>query len=75
MICRKIANSCNRYALYVYSGIDILSPCFLCLVQDAPALPVCGVVIATATVLPGVNPLEQDVFKSHAAASVLLFFI
>ena len=69
-------NNKNRYALDLYSGIDILSSCFLCLVQDAPALRICRVFIATATVLPEVNPLEHDVFQSHAAASsVLLFFI
>ena len=34
---------------------------FLCLVQDVPALPVCRVFVATATVLYGVNPLEHDV--------------
>ena len=41
--------------------MDILSLCFLCPVQDAPTLPVCRVFVATATTLPGVNPLEYDV--------------
>ena len=43
------------------SGMDVLSSCFLRLVQDAPALPVCRTFVATATVSPGVNPLEPDV--------------
>ena len=32
MLCRRIANFCNKDAIYLYSGIDILSSCFLCLV-------------------------------------------
>ena len=44
-----------------YSGRNILSSCFLCLVQDAPALPICHGFVATAIVLPEVNPLEHDV--------------
>ena len=61
MLYRKVAKYCDRYALYLHSGMDILSYCFLCLVQDAPALPLCGVFVATAIVLPGVKPLEYDV--------------
>ena len=41
--------------------MDIVSYCFLCLVQDAPALLICRVFVATATVLPGVKALEHDV--------------
>ena len=74
MLCRRIASSCNRCALYLYSGVNILSSCFLLLVQYAPALPICRAFVATATVLPGVNPLEPDVpLQSHAVAPVLLF--
>ena len=61
MPCSRIAKSCTRYVLYLHSGMDILSPCFLRLVQDAPALPVCSAFVATATILPGVNSLEPDV--------------
>ena len=61
MLCRKISNSCDRVALNLYSGMDILSFCFLCLIQDASALSICRVFVATATTLPGVNPLEYDV--------------
>ena len=41
--------------------MEILSSCFLRLVQDALALSVCRTFVATATILPGVNPLEPDV--------------
>ena len=61
MLCTRIAKSRNRYALYLYSGMDIFSSCFLYLAQDAPALSFCRAFVATTTVLPGVNPLEPDV--------------
>ena len=73
MLCRRIVNSCDRYALYLYSGMDILSSCFLCLVQHAPTLPVCRAFVVTATVLPGFKPVDMMFLQSHAAASVLLF--
>ena len=60
-LCSRIAKSCTRYALHLYSRIDILGSCFLCLVQDAPALPFCRAFVATATILPGVYPLKADV--------------
>ena len=60
-LCSRIAVSCTRHALHLYSGIDILSSCFLCLVQDVPALPLCRAFVATATILPGVYPLKPDV--------------
>ena len=41
--------------------MNIFRFCFLCLVRDAPALLVCRVSVATATVLPGVKALEHDV--------------
>ena len=70
MLCRRITNSSNMYVLYVYSGMDILSSCFLCLVQDAAALPICRAFVATAKVLPRVNPLEPDVsLKSRCRIS------
>ena len=53
--------SCTRYALYPHSGMEILSSCFPRLVQDALDLPVCRAFVATATILPGVNPPEPDV--------------
>ena len=40
--------------------MEILSSCFPRLVQDALDLPVCRPFVATATILPGVNPLEPD---------------
>ena len=49
------------YALYPLSGMKILSSYFPRLVQDALDLPVCRAFVATATILPGVNPLEPDV--------------
>ena len=53
-----------------YSGRDILSSCFLCRVQDAPALSVCRGFVATAIVLSEVNPLEHDVpLKSRCRIS------
>ena len=71
VMCCRIDNSCDRYTLYLYFGIDILSSCFLCLVRDAPALPgwlpaagllsLFRVFVLTAAVLPGVNPLTHDV--------------
>ena len=65
--------TCDRYALYLYSGMDILSSCFLCLVEDAPALLVCCAFVATATILPGVNPLETGVppqSRCHTSTAV-----
>ena len=53
--------ACARYALYPHSGMEILSSCFPRLVQDALHLPVCRAFVVTATILPGVNPLEPDV--------------
>ena len=53
--------SCAGYALYPHSGMEIFSSCFPRLVQDALDLPVCRAFVATATILPGVNPLELDV--------------
>ena len=53
-LCCRSANSCDRYALYLYSRMDILRYCFLWLVQDVPALPDCRVFVTTATVLSGV---------------------
>ena len=41
--------------------MEILSSCFPRLVQDALDLPICRAFVATATILPGVNPLEPDV--------------
>ena len=41
--------------------MEILSSCFLRLVQDALALLVCRTFVATAAILSGVNPLEPDV--------------
>ena len=60
MLCSRIDKSCIRYALYLYSGMDILSSYFLCLVQDAPAAGFRAIVVI-ATILPEVNPLEPDV--------------
>ena len=37
------------------------APVFYVLVQDAPALPVCRAFVATATILPEVDPLEPDI--------------
>ena len=34
---------------------------FSCLIQDAPALPICRAFVVSATVLPGVNLLEHNV--------------
>ena len=56
-LCRRIADSCDKYALCFYSGMDITSSCFLRLVQDTLALPACRAFVATVIVLPGVNPL------------------
>ena len=53
--------ACARYALYPHSGMEILSSCFPRRVQDALDLPVCRAFAATATILPGVNPLDPDV--------------
>ena len=50
-----------RYALYLHSGMEFFSSCFFRLLQEALALPVCRMFIASATILPGVNPLEPDV--------------
>ena len=41
--------------------MEILSSCLTRLVQDALDLPVCRAFVATATIFPGVNPLEPDV--------------
>ena len=41
--------------------MEILSSCFLRLVQDDLDLPVCRAFVATATILPGVKPLEPNV--------------
>ena len=50
--------------------MEILSSCFPRLVQDALDLPVCRAFVATATILPGVNPLEPDVHpKSRCRTS------
>ena len=50
--------------------MEILSSCFPRLVQDALDLPICRAFVATATILPGVNPLEPDVPpKSHCHTS------
>ena len=54
-------NLAIRYALYLYSEMDIISSCFLCLVQGAPALVVIRAFFATAAVLPGLKLLEPDV--------------
>ena len=54
----------------------ISAPVFFCLVQDAPALPVCRVFVATATVLPGVNPLEHGVSpKSRYRISTVVLYL
>ena len=67
----RIANTCNKCALYLYSGMNILSTRFLCLVQDAPGLPLFRAFVATATILPGVNPLEPDVLpKSRCCTAI-----
>ena len=51
--------------------MDVLSSCFLRLVQDDPALPICRAFVATATILPGVNPLEPDVpLKSRCRTAI-----
>ena len=74
ILCRRIANSC-RVALYLYSEMDMLSSCFLCLVHDASALQVCRVFVATATILPGVNPREHDVPpKSRCRISTVVLY-
>ena len=52
--------------------MEIFSSCFPRLVQDALDLPVCRAFVVTATILPGVNPLEPDVPPSHAVVQVLL---
>ena len=78
MLCSSIAKSCNRYALYLHSGMDILSSCFLSLAQDAPALPLCRAFIATATTIPGINPPKPDVPpkpRSRTSSAVLTWEI
>ena len=58
--------------------MDIISLCFLCLVQDAPALlPVCRVFVATAIIFLAVNPLEHDVpptLRCRIRGTALLIF-
>ena len=76
MLYRRIANSCDGYAFYLYSGMNIISSCFLCLVQDAPALSVCRVFVVTATVFSGVNPLKHDVpLTSRCRISTAVLFL
>ena len=76
MLCRKIANFCDGYAFYLCSGMDIRNSCFICLVQDAPVLPVCRVLGATATVLPGMNPLQYNAsLKSRCRISAAVLYL
>ena len=73
MLCSRTAKSCNRHALYLYSGMDILSSYFLGLVQVAPALLVFCAFVATSTALSGVDPIKPDVpLKSHCRTSTVV---
>ena len=82
MRCPTTANSCDRHALYLYSGIDILSYCVLCPVQDAPAvsvwLPATSLLSSLCwsqpLLFPGVNPLKHDVpLTSRCRINVVLY--
>ena len=76
MLCRRTAKARDRYALYLCSRMNIVSYCFLCLVQDAPALLICRVFVATATVLPGVKALEHGVPltpRCHTISTFVLY--